>query len=1551
MSAASGNLGNVVGEKDMGNARASGRLADHVRDQTEQCLAAYAAKPNLIEQDAAIEISNVKGGYGRKQLHELVQNAADALLETGGAIALVLAGGVLYAANEGNALSETGVETLMASHLSRKRDEEIGRFGLGFKSVLGITDAPEIISRTGAVRFDRAESERICREINPDTPHTPVLRIGFPFDADAAQSDVVLRELMSWATTVVRLPLKPGSEWLGEELLKFPPEFLLFAPHVHKLILRNDDAGSRMSWKAERLGNRVTLSSERDTAVWNVFSADHTPSPRAIFDAGIISGRRKLQVTWAVPQKNRSRQGTFWCNFPTNSRTTLSGIVNTSFKTTEDRHDILDEVFNREVLLEVLPNLVASNLESLVDPDDPGSIVEILPGRGREDRSWADELINEPIIKAAAAAASVPDMDGRLGLPSKIKLHPSFIVDFNSWKASWNAVDGRPNDWVHPSVDKTAERRAKVERLVRLAGSGERKAGEWLHDLAVGGGVAGSQEAIKLAALIDQFAADHMMEMRSGEFLLAADGTLKRPLGAKIFLPESADESDGRFVNPAVVQDQAVRSALEALGIGRLDQKGRLRAHIAAMAGKAATREGVAKLWQLTRGLAVSDAAKILVDGFPVGKIPVITMAGESAELAWTLLPGVIVPSDGSRDLAVTIDLRFHGSDVELLRKLGASSEPRMGVPSADEAWYRDWRKAAIDAYAAWIVSKGEKFQPTKVRIVEGRTFKGLDMLELLSGEGKRAFTQHVLVGETAPWFIDSTSNDPAHRMAFRNPALWLVARDGVVDTAYGLMPTQRAFGRVAGLPDKLIPVARISEGQQKALDLKSNLDESDWQKLLRQPWHHLDQAELSELYGYAAALGAPAPEDLGVQIGVKKTVSYVDETYVTADSATYELAAATHPVLLVHLVEHVDALTKNWGLLDASELVNRAVLAAVSGEATPLQDKFPGLGIFAESVPKVELIPCSDLSVEITTADAPGPVISDHEVLRDGELRVYFRDHLTDQGLLAALNDELRMDLDGQTLQRVLSIGLRAEAKQLSAKVKKEADQDRKLLILAGVDALKGELPAGAVKLAERRRGRPLKDVEIATMARMAKGAALVERLRPAIEDRGLELPTLSGGSQARATIRELGLPEEYAGSRVRNREPRFEVLGPIVLPELHPYQEMVVRNVLQVLSPGGKNRGLVALPTGSGKTRVAVEALIRYTHTTDSDPLILWIAQSDELCEQAVEAWRYAWSAIGQAGDKLTVSRLWGANDATPVDDGVHLVVATDDKLASLSSKGQHEWLTDADVVLVDEAHTSISATYTTLFDWLKRGVKQRDRALLGLSATPYRGNNEAQTKTLVNRYDSNLLTDGVLGDDPYRELQEMGILARVRHEELDGMVLKPSRSARRSDSDSVHLDDYRIDLSEVATDSHRNEQILNHLESLPKDMTALVFAASVSHAEILAAVLAGSGIPASSIDAYTPARERRRLIERFRTGDIRVLTNYNVLSQGFDAPKVGAVYVARPTFSPNRYQQMIGRGLRGPKNGGSEEVLIVNVRDNIEAFGTQLAFTHFDKLWTER
>ena len=97
-----------------------------------------------------------------------------------------------------------------------------------------------------------------------------------------------------------------------------------------------------------------------------------SPSDAAKENAGTISGRERIEVIWAVPRKGRTRPGTFWSSFPTNSQTTLTGIVNTAFKTNEDRHDILQGAYNAEILVEVLPNLVAASLGQLVDPEDPG---------------------------------------------------------------------------------------------------------------------------------------------------------------------------------------------------------------------------------------------------------------------------------------------------------------------------------------------------------------------------------------------------------------------------------------------------------------------------------------------------------------------------------------------------------------------------------------------------------------------------------------------------------------------------------------------------------------------------------------------------------------------------------------------------------------------------------------------------------------------------------------------------------------------------------------------------------------------------------------------------------------------------------------------------------------------------------------------------------------------------------------------------------------------------------------------------------------------------
>ena len=76
--------------------------------------------------------------------------------------------------------------------------------------------------------------------------------------------------------------------------------------------------------------------------------------------------------------------------------------------------------------------------------------------------------------------------------------------------------------------------------------------------------------------------------------------------------------------------------------------------------------------------------------------------------------------------------------------------------------------------------------------------------------------------------------------------------------------------------------------------------------------------------------------------------------------------------------------------------------------------------------------------------------------------------------------------------------------------------------------------------------------------------------------------------------------------------------------------------------------------------------------------------------------------------------------------------------------------------------------------------------------------------------------------------------------------------------------------------------------------------------------------------------------------------MLVNHGVFREGFDAPRTRVIIVARPVYSPNLYFQMIGRGLRGTRNGGTDRCLIINVQDNIDNFEGKLAFSDLDWLW---
>ena len=515
-------------------------------------------------------------------------------------------------------------------------------------------------------------------------------------------------------------------------------------------------------------------------------------------------------------------------------------------------------------------------------------------------------------------------------------------------------------------------------------------------------------------------------------------------------------------------------------------------------------------------------------------------------------------------------------------------------------------------------------------------------------------------------------------------------------------------------------------------------------------------------------------------------------------------------------------------------------------------------------------------------------------------------------------------------------------------------ADAER-LLAAVGEQALRRNLP-GSLLAALKNDGAALTGLDLAEAAIDTWHTDALKQYKWALDR--LDPPSRwAGSAPAVKFVRSLGFSEEWAGERGRKRESFLEVEGPHSLPQLHPYQRTIANNVRNLLRSGFGNgagrRGMISLPTGSGKTRVAVQAIVEAMREDGFRGGILWVADRDELCEQAVEAWWEVWSGEGSKGAQLLISRMWGQQKPPqPVID-LHVVVTTIQTLhARLSNQpGEYEFLADFKLVVFDEAHRSVAPTFTSVMQdiGLTRFQRADEPFMLGLTATPYRGHDERETRRLVHRYGSNRLDSGAFASDKpeavIQELQGMGVLAQADHKSIKGGTFSLDPKERKSSSPWLP----QSVANRIARSAERTKRIVEAYEThIQPDWPTLVFATSVEHARTLAALLNRKGIRSRAVRGETETATRRRVVEEFRRGEIKALVNYGMLREGFDAPRTRAIIVARPVYSPNLYFQMIGRGLRGPKNGGNERCLILDVEDNIKNFDRALAFSELDWLW---
>ena len=229
---------------------------------------------------------------------------------------------------------------------------------------------------------------------------------------------------------------------------------------------------------------------------------------------------------------------------------------------------------------------------------------------------------------------------------------------------------------------------------------------------------------------------------------------------------------------------------------------------------------------------------------------------------------------------------------------------------------------------------------------------------------------------------------------------------------------------------------------------------------------------------------------------------------------------------------------------------------------------------------------------------------------------------------------------------------------------------------------------------------------------------------------------------------------------------------------------------------------------------------------------------------------------------------------------------------------------------MIVIDEAHHTLAKTYKEMWERFPKAK------FLGLTATPCRLNGKGFTDlfdVLVQSWGvPEFISKGRLATYDFVSIKSDGVTQRL----IDSL------QKRGADGDYQNKE-----MDMLLNKKPSIERLYRSLEEFGKDRKGIVYAINISHAQKITKLYQEHGVKAIAIDSKTPATERQQDIEAFKKGDIQVLVNVDIFSEGFDCPDVEFVQLARPTLSLAKYLQMVGRGLRVAK-GKKNCVIIDNV-----------------------
>ena len=336
-----------------------------------------------------------------------------------------------------------------------------------------------------------------------------------------------------------------------------------------------------------------------------------------------------------------------------------------------------------------------------------------------------------------------------------------------------------------------------------------------------------------------------------------------------------------------------------------------------------------------------------------------------------------------------------------------------------------------------------------------------------------------------------------------------------------------------------------------------------------------------------------------------------------------------------------------------------------------------------------------------------------------------------------------------------------------------------------------------------------------------------------------------------------------------------------------LRPYQQRAIDALYNWLRTN-KGNPCIVMPTGSGKSHV-VAALCKNALQSWPDTRILMLTHVKELIEQNAEKMRQHWAnapmgiysaSIGKRQvDAITFAGIQTVRNKAEEIGRINLIVIDECHLVSHKDEGSYRKLIN-DLTEINP-----------------------ELRVIGLTATPYRLGHG-----LIS--DGDALFDGLIKPVTIDELIYLNHLAPLRSKvtELNYDLSKVhKRGGEYIDSE----------VQKVMNDSNKNVKLVREILSLAGERKAwLLFCSGVDHAMTLDDLLNAHNVPSACIHGDTPKDKRERILDEFKSGKLRAITNCSVLTTGFDYPDIDLIAMLRPTMSPSLYVQMAGRGMR-PKS----------------------------------